>query len=88
MRDTSPEMEKRLLQLYAERTPEERMRMAGRMFDTGIALMKAGILQATPDISKAELRERIFRRLYGDCFSEEELQRIARFLARGSAEGA
>ncbi|MHB0937953.1 MAG: hypothetical protein ACYDCO_08860 [Armatimonadota bacterium] len=82
MSDTPSHVERRMLALYAERTPTERLRMASGMFDTGIALMKAGILGQQPDLPEDELRITIFRRLYGDCFSEEELGRIAQFLSR------
>jgi len=69
-----------MLELFAERTPAERLRMASGMFDTGIALMKAGILDKQPDLTESELKIAIFRRLYYDCFSEEEMNRIEVFL--------
>jgi len=83
MRDTSPEIEKRMLELFTERTPAERLRMASGMFDTGIALMKAGILDQQPDLTENELKIAIFRRLYADCFSKAEIERIVQFLTRG-----
>jgi len=72
-----------MLALYAERTPTERLRMASGMFDTGIALMKAGILDQQPDLPEDELRIAIFRRLYSDCFNDEEMMRIVQYLSRG-----
>jgi len=80
MRDTTLKVERHLLSLYAGLTPGERLRMACSMFDTGVALVKAGILHEQPEITKTQLRGAIFRRLYGDCFSEEELQRIVVYL--------
>ena len=80
MHDTPHEIEMRMQAMLAERTPAERLRMASQMFDTGLALLKAGIKQDTPDISEAELRCEIFRRLYGDCFSAEESRQITGLL--------
>ena len=54
--------------------------MACSMFDTGVALVKAGILREQPDISPVQLRGEIFRRMYSDCFPEEEMQRIIAYL--------
>lgn len=80
-RDTPPEVEKRLLALYASLTPAERVRMATEMFTTGVELVKVGIRQQQPDISEPELRRRVFLRLYSDCFSKEEAERIADYVA-------
>ena len=82
MNDTPPDVERRMLALFAERTPTERLRMASGMFDTGISLMKAGMLDKQPNLTENELKIAIFRRLYGDCFSEEEIIRIGHFLTR------
>ncbi len=82
MRDTPPEIEERMRVLYASKTPEERLRMVSSMYDAGIALLTAGIRQQQPDISDTELRGEIFRRMYYDCFSDEEMARIVRFLTK------
>jgi len=84
MRDTPVEVEAHLRSLYASLTPGERLRKACSMFDTGVTLIKAGILHEQPEISDAQLREAIFRRLYSDCFSEEELQRIIAYLQQAA----
>ncbi len=83
MHDTSPEVEKQLRELYAQRTPGERVVMATQMFDAGITLMKAGILRQHPDITETEMRWKVFQRLYGDCYSEEEQARIRVYLCGG-----
>jgi len=88
MNDTPRDIELRMLALFAERTPEERVRMACGMFDAGIALMKAGILDKQPDLTESQLRVEIFRRLYGDCFSTKEMERIELFLSNGRPEPA
>jgi uncharacterized protein YneF (UPF0154 family) len=78
MNDTSPEMEARMLHLMAAKTPEERLRMAGSMFDAGKELVKAGLLHEDPSLNEAQLRARIFVRLYGQDFSKTEIAKILR----------
>lgn len=80
MHDTSPVIEEHLYELYAQRTPEERVMMCSQMFDTAVTLVKAGILHQHPDISATELRWEVFLRFYADCYTEEELQRIRAYL--------
>ena len=84
MRDTPLEIEMRMSAMFAERTPAERLCMATEMFGAGMALMKAGILQDNPAISEAEMRGMLFRRMYGDCFSAEECERIVEHLQRNT----
>jgi len=50
--------------------------MACETFDLARALAVAGIRRDGPDISPADLRVRLFERLYGNDFSEEERARI------------
>jgi hypothetical protein len=45
------------------RTPEERITMAARMFDTARAMVLASL---SPDLSSEERRRQLFERLYGD----------------------
>ena len=76
MSDTTPEMEKRFAAMMAAKSPAERLRMASSMFETGKALMRAGILRKNPALDEAGLRGQIFVRLYGDEFTESEISRI------------
>ena len=62
--------------MMAERTPSERLRMASSMFNTARKLMRAGLLHENPSLNEAQLRARIFVRMYGDCFSREEIGKI------------
>ena len=78
MRDTSPDIEARVARMMAERTPTERMRMAFSMFNTAKELITAGLLRENPSLNEAQLRARIFVRMYGDCFSREEIERIVK----------
>jgi hypothetical protein len=64
--------------MYASHTPVERLRMASSMFETAKELVEAGLLNEQPDLTRPQIRGRIFLRLYGDCFSGDEIKRIAR----------
>lgn len=76
MNDTAPDMAARLDALLAQRSGSDRVRMACEMFDLARALAVAGIRNDEPDISLRDLRARLFERLYGRDFSEEERARI------------
>ncbi len=76
MRDTTPEIEEKMAELYNKLSPQKRLEMAFSMMATGRALMWAAIERENPGISKAKKRELFFRRMYGDCFSKEETERI------------
>lgn len=81
MKDTRPEIEALFLERMMSRTSSERVAMAGRMFQTGKALVEAGILEEYGELSPAELRRHLFLRLYGQDFPEDERERIAEALA-------
>jgi hypothetical protein len=60
MNDTSPDIEKRMTQMMMSRTPTERLRMAGSMFDTARKLMKAGIQHEMGMLNEAQMRAQLF----------------------------
>jgi hypothetical protein len=76
MNDTSPEASAELDALMAQRSGSDRVRMACEMFDLARALAVAGIRAEDLTISDARLRVRLFERLYGDDFSDDECARI------------
>lgn len=77
MSDTSPDMQKRYQSLIARKSPSERLRMASSMFDTGITLMRAGLKSRNRELNEAQLRARVFLRLYGEDFTSSEIRKIA-----------
>ena len=87
MYDTPADIEKRIARMMAERTPAERLRMASSMFDAGKKLMTAGLLRENSTLNEAQLRARIFLRLYGDCFSHEEIERIMKRIPNMQLDG-
>jgi hypothetical protein len=50
--------------LFAGRSGSDRVRMACAMFDDARVLVAADLLAQAPDLTPAELRARIFDRLY------------------------
>ncbi len=76
MNDTPLHIEKRMAEMIASRTPTERLKMASSMFDSGKKLMRAGLLKENGSLNEAQLRAKMFLRLYGDCFSKDEIRRI------------
>ena len=76
MRDTTPDIERRLAAMIAERSPGERLRMASDMSATGRALLRAGLLRQTPTPNEAALRAQVFLKLYGEDFTGAEVNRI------------
>jgi len=78
MSDTSVDIEKRMSQMIAQRTPAERLKMASSMFDLGKKLMVAGLLRENNSLNEAQIRARIFLRLYGECYSQAEIERIVK----------
>lgn len=87
MLDTSPDIEARVAKMMAERTPTERMRMASSMFQTAKTLMTVGLLQEDPSLNEAQIRARIFVRMYGDCFSREEIGKIMKSIPNMQLDG-
>ena len=77
MRDTSEDVEKRYRSMLLALEPAERVKMGCRMFSTAMALVSAGIRhELKGKASPGEIRRRLFLRLYGNDFSESELQEI------------
>jgi hypothetical protein len=77
MNDTSIDIEARVDRMMAAKTPEERIRMASSMFDAARKLVEAGLRDQYGEMSEAQMRARVFERMYGEDFSEEEIRKIA-----------
>lgn len=72
MSDTSPEVAAEFDALMARRSGSERVRMACEMFSLARSLAISDIRGNDPTIGDDALRVRLFERLYGEDFSEEE----------------
>ena len=80
MHDTTWSIEDRMTRMMALKSPAERLSMAGSMFDASKKLMTAGLLKENPGLSGARLRKGMFRRLYGDCYTESEMLRVINWM--------
>ena len=69
-------MGEQFVRLLASKTPAERVSMASSMFDSAVILMRAGILSEDNHLGEAQIRTKIFCRLYGDCFTRTEMMNI------------
>jgi hypothetical protein len=78
MRDTIPDVEAAFLAGFAARSATERLKMTCAMFDAAKALIAADLTDRNPGISPADLRLRMFERLYFGDF--DDITR-ARFIA-------
>ncbi|MDD9947304.1 MAG: hypothetical protein OXU20_40070 [Myxococcales bacterium] len=70
MQDTSPQARARYFELLAQQTPSQRFSNARRLTGMVRQLALAGLRDAPPDASDAELRVELARRLYGDEVAE------------------
>ena len=65
MKDTSAEMEEKFIEVVMSRSGQQRLKMGCSMFDSAKKIAEASILAETPEISAADLKKRIFNRIYG-----------------------
>ena len=73
MNDTPPEVDELYRRMLLRRSPEERLRMACRMFSSARALMSAGM----PSASGAQMRRQMFLRLYAADVPDDGLRERA-----------
>jgi hypothetical protein len=76
MNDTSPEVEKRLREMYMARSPLERLRMGSDMFTAAKQLAAAGIRFEQGELDEKTMKKQLFLRFYGSDFTEDEKARI------------
>lgn len=76
MNDTPKEVEDRYRKMLLSLPVLERLRMASRMHNSARRILIAGIKNELGDIGEARLRGELFRRMYGNDFTPEELEKI------------
>ena len=76
MNDTTPEMEEKMREMMATKTPDERLQMSYSMHATSKLLVTHAILRENPSISKLDLKKELFLKFYKDDFSLEEREKI------------
>lgn len=82
MRTTANDTEAAFARRFTPLAPVERLRLTCDMFDAAKRLIAASVQNAEPRISDAELRVRIFDRLYPDDFDEATRVRLRAALRR------
>ena len=82
MRTTANDTDAAFARRFASVAPLERLRMTCDMFDAAKRLIAASVKHVEPQISDAELRVRIFDRLYATDFDEATRARLRAALRR------
>lgn len=77
MKDTAPETEALYRSLLMRRSGEERLLMAGRMFDSARTMVRASLAAQGIAGDAAATRAAIFLRFYGSDFDPETRDHIA-----------
>ena len=73
MNDTAPAVDELYRRMLLRRTPAERLYMACRMFSSARVLARAGM----PATSGAQVRRRMFLRLYASDMPDDRLRESA-----------
>jgi hypothetical protein len=74
--------------IYRRMTGEQRLAIAMRMFDQGVATVRANILAQWPEIGAEELQDRVRERVLGREIAEQVRAERARRRAQAHKEGA
>ena len=81
MKDTSPEMDLKMIGMMQARSPEERLEMGFSMYDFSRQLVTEAILRERPNISPIALRLELFERFYGNDFDSDQKRKILEYLS-------
>jgi hypothetical protein len=76
MDDTPPKIKQLYDEMLLSKTPQDRLRMASRMYDSFRKLSMAELLNKRQEIAPSQLRAEIFSRIYGNDFSSADKDRI------------
>lgn len=76
MKDTTPEIEAKQLEIMLLKSESERFRIGEELNAFGRKVMESSILSEYPGISEIDLKIKVFKRCYSSFYSQEELDRI------------
>ncbi len=79
-----PQTEWLRVQLYRQMTPQQRMWIAAQMYEDGVDIARASILDRYPNISPEELERQLRRRLLPRHLFEQ----VENYLAARKTDGA
>lgn len=80
MKDTGPEVESRFREMMMKKSGEERLEMGFSMFETARRQVIASLRNENPDVDERGIKKHVFLRFYGHEFSEDERERILKWM--------
>lgn len=86
MKDTDKDAEKKFFELIMAKTGEERIKMSLEMFELAKKSVIASILHDQSDVSEAEMKILILKRIYGDALSSRTEQDFMKGALKGKAK--
>jgi hypothetical protein len=84
MKDTPAHIERLYREMLMRRSGAERLRQGAAMFETAKKLVRASLGDAEGLDRSAEMRVKLFLRIYGQDFDPQTRERIAARLRRGT----
>lgn len=78
MNDTPLEIRKLQIEYFLTKTPLERLQMAEEQCESVRKIIENTIFKENKDISKADLKVKVFERYYKKDFSEEQLKEVSK----------
>ena len=76
MNDTPSTIGQRYKEMLMCLPPQERLKMASRMYDSGKKLVISGILKERQHLDALGLRTQFFTQMYGCDFTASDIERI------------
>ncbi|MFN8344577.1 MAG: hypothetical protein U0X91_06225 [Spirosomataceae bacterium] len=80
MKDTPSEISELQRSIWMQKPLNERVRLGLEMIDEGLAVVRRSIQNNNPSLNEREVVVELFKRLYGNEFTEEEQKPILEFL--------
>lgn len=81
MRDTTPDIERKMCEMIQKKLPIERLKMGCSMYETSRYLITRAILQRNPGITKTDFRKELFLKFYGGDFDQATRDKIMKHLS-------
>ena len=81
MKDTSPAIEKKMIEMINQKTPIERLKMGCSMYDLSKRLVTGAILEKDPSITPKALKRELFLRFYGNDFDPVRCAKILKHIS-------
>lgn len=79
MKDTTPEVREKMIQLFAGLSPQQRLEKSDGLFASGRQLAEIAVRRRDPRLKGLELKLAAFRLMYRSVLSEEFLDDIEQY---------